>query len=528
VAVVLNGPADCPEFPPSGASRRTASSIARRVCEHFLRPCRLLHDQHGSEVLLNTFFAPLARPLGNLEARLPAGHSQFLRRLNVMLADLAPRSVHLNDVAGLVERHGALRALDQRLWFHAKQPFAPEFLLEYCRNTAAILAARSGRSRRVLVLDLDDTLWGGVLGEDGLEGLRIGEGSAEAEAFKAFQQYLLALRQRGVVLAICSKNEPELVERALREHPELVLRRDDFAAIRANWLPKSRNLADLAQELSLSLRDFVFVDDNPAERDEVRRAWPEVAVVELGDDPAEFPLAIEQGRFFETVAVSDEDSRRTESYRVRSDVQALSRRQPGDLSAFLASLEMRAVVRPFQRVDLERVTQLVHKTNQFNVTTRRLRHAELAELAASRDGFTRSVRLRDRFGDHGLIAVLHGRIAGAALRIEGWLMSCRVLQRTVEEMLLNHVVEAARQLGLREIVGHFVPSGRNRLVADLYPRLGFVPLPGKGCGNEQDAGTWWSLALDGYRPAASQVLESEDSRSSQPDSRERLAAHDNS
>jgi FkbH-like protein len=253
-----------------------------------------------------------------------------------------------------------------------------------------------------------------------------------------------------------------------------------------------------------------------------------VAVVELGDDPAEFPLAIEQGRFFETVAVSDEDSRRTESYRVRSDVQALSRRQPGDLSAFLASLEMRAVVRPFQRVDLERVTQLVHKTNQFNVTTRRLRHAELAELAASRDGFTRSVRLRDRFGDHGLIAVLHGRIAGAALRIEGWLMSCRVLQRTVEEMLLNHVVEAARQLGLREIVGHFVPSGRNRLVADLYPRLGFVPLPGKGCGNEQDAGTWWSLALDGYRPAASQVLESEDSRSSQPDSRERLAAHDNS
>jgi FkbH-like protein len=330
-----------------------------------------------------------------------------------------------------------------------------------------------GRTKKCLVLDLDNTLWGGVVGDDGLAGIHIGEGSPEGEAFKAFQTYVRQLRERGVVLAVCSKNDDGIARSAFTDHPDMVLRRDDFVVFKANWEPKSQNLRAMALEMDLPLDSFVFIDDNPAERDEVARALPEVTVVDLPDDPAAFVRALDGERLFEIVALTNEDRRRTETYHARrQSLGALA--GATDVPAYLASLQMTATIRPFERVSFERITQLVNKTNQFNLTTPRVVLAEIERLAADPRSVTRTVRLKDRFADHGLISVFFGHIEGETLLIDAWLMSCRVLGRGVERLLFNDVLAAAREGGLAEIVGQYKPTPRNMLVKDHFAGLGFM------------------------------------------------------
>ena len=504
VAIVVNTPFNLPYWPEPGCRPEEADRLAERVCRYFLKPCAHLHERCGTEIILCNFHPLPQQPIGNLGAKVSWDANNFIRRVNVRLGDLAPPYVHLNDVAAMAERRGLDSWFDERLWYEAKQPISPTYVPEFAKNTAAIVAAILGRSRKCLVVDLDGTLWGGIIGDDGVEGIILGEGDARGEAFKAFQQYLRKLRQRGVLLAVCSKNQEDTALLPFEKHPEMVLARDDFVAFKANWSPKSENLRAIAAELDLGLEAFVFLDENPAEREEVRLALPEVAVPEISDDPADFAIMLDRGRYFEVSVVTEEDRQRSELYRARGAARVLET-ESTDISQFLTSLEMKAQIRVFEPISIARIVQLVNKSNQFNLTTKRMTRAEVEESARDSSVLTLTVRLADRFGDHGLISVLAGRFDDKLLDIDLWLMSCRVLKRGVERLLLNEVVRAARARGIGEIRGTFIPSGRNELVRGHYSELGLAELPSDG------RTTRWTLTVDDFKPLDTFIATDEES-----------------
>jgi FkbH-like protein len=473
-AIVVLTPFDIPEWPSPHAGVQEADAVAERVAKQLLASCEQLRKRVGTEVLIDNFHALPTRPFGNVGARIAGDRNNFIQRLNVKLGDLVPAGIHLIDTASLAARHGISRWHDARLWFEAKQPMALDLMVDYAQTIAAVVSGALGGSRKVVVLDLDDTLWGGVIGDAGLSGIELGEGSPRGEAFKAFQQYLRSLRDRGILLAVSSKNETANARLPFEEHPETVLKLSDFAAFRASWDPKADNIRAMAADLDLGLNAFVFVDDNPAERELVRQTLPEVAVIDLPEDPSEYSKALESSRWLEVPVVTDDDRARAGQYQSRAEARALA--ETMDLSEFLASLEMRAQVAPIDGVSLARATQLINKSNQFNLTTRRLTESEVQALAADPDVCTLTVRLADRFGDHGLVSVLIASQRGPVVEIDDWLMSCRVLKRGVERMLLEQLADWAGEHGVGEVRGKFIPTGRNELVRTLLDDLGFERL----------------------------------------------------
>jgi FkbH-like protein len=323
------------------------------------------------------------------------------------------------------------------------------------------------------VCDLDNTLWGGVIGEDGLTGITLGPGSPAGEAYVALHEYLLELQGRGVLLAVCSKNNPDDARLPFTDHPQTRLRLDHFAAFFANWSDKAENLRGIAAQLGLGLDSFVFLDDNPVERAWVRSQLPEVLVVELGPTPFDYVRDVDSGRYFQTVGLSDEDRGRSEMYRQSAAREAV-RSTYGSLDEFIAQLDMRASAVDVTAANIGRVTQLINKTNQFNLTTRRYTDSQVSRLAAAPDGWARAFHLADRFGDYGLIGVLLCAPAGPERwEIDTWLMSCRVLGRRMEHFMFDRLCEAARAAGITSIVGVYRPTAKNPQVADLFTRLGF-------------------------------------------------------
>jgi FkbH-like protein len=372
------------------------------------------------------------------------------------------------------------------------------------RNLASIIGALYGRTAKCLVVDLDNTLWGGVVGDDGVGGLKIGEGDAEGEAFKAFQEYLLLLKKRGLLLAVCSKNDEANALEPFMKLPDMVLKREDFVCFKANWDPKPDNIEQIARELNIGLDALVFVDDNPAERELVRQRLPQVKVVELSGDPADFPRLLDQCGWLELVKLTDEDIKKTDQYLENIQRDAL-KVQHADYDSYLASLEQKAVVREFEPKHLDRITQLINKTNQFNLTTKRLTRSEVEALVGREDTITTYVRLVDRFGDNGLISVLIGHREGIVLHIDVWLMSCRVLKRGVERLLTNHLFERARDLKVESVRGAYIPTAKNKMVENLYPELGFAPA-GIGVGGT----SYWELRVQDYKPEPVRIAVSTD------------------
>jgi FkbH-like protein len=312
-----------------------------------------------------------------------------------------------------------------------------------------------------------------VIGEDGMEGIAVGGTSPEGAAHAELQRYLKELRSRGILLAVASKNNPDEARLPFAGHPGMILRLDDFAAFEANWDDKATNLRRVAARLSVGTESFVFLDDNPVERAWIRSQLPEVAVVELGRSPATYVRDLDAGRYFEALSVSAEDRLRAERYGRETERLAL-REQAGTLEEFLAGLQMRGSVAPVSDANLARVTQLVNKTNQFNVTTRRYTEAQIVAIAAA-GGWCGAFELSDRFGDHGLVGVLFCVPAptGDAWEIDTWLMSCRVLGRQFERFMLDRAVDAAHSAGVRRLVGLYRATAKNGLVADLFDQLGF-------------------------------------------------------
>ena len=390
-------------------------------------------------------------------------------------------------------------------WHHAKQLVAPAMAPLYGDYVARAVVAAVGASKKVLVLDLDDTLWGGVIGDDGIDGIVLGPGSAAGDAYVAFQRFAKALNDRGVILAVCSKNTPSLAEEAVQRHPEMVLRRTDFASFQANWDDKPQNLRRIAHELNVGLDALVLVDDDPAERALVRAELPMVCVPELPDDVAGYPRRLSDAGYFDAASFTQEDRNRAQQYQANAR-RAQGRVAASDVNAFLRGLDMRLEVAPFDDLHFARIVQLINKTNQFNLTNRRYTEAELRAAIASPGVVHFSARLHDRFGDSGLIGVMlakPGESKGELL-IDSWLLSCRVLGRGVEQEMLNVLVAAAQSNGIHTLIGEYRPTAKNVVVRDLFERLGFSAMPPAA-----DGAARWTLPLAGFQPRRTQIRTTE-------------------
>ncbi len=452
-----------------------------------------IQGRHHGRVIVHALEVPHHSVFGNLDLTHSASVGRRIRRFNLDLAAATSAGVSVLDVEGLAASLGKRAWSDPRFWFLAKESTSVEGRVVLAHAEAALIRGFLGLSKKVLAVDLDNTLWGGVVGEDGLPGIRLA-GNPEGEAFVAFQRYLKALRARGILLALISKNDEDDARLPFERHPEMILSWDDFAAVRANWRPKSDNLRAIAAELALDLDAFVFVDDDPVERAEVRLAVPEVDVVCMPTDPSYFVRAVADGRWFDVPALSDEDLSRAEDYRAARVSQRLFA-AAGTLDEFLESLELRAEIAAFDAPNLPRIVQLIHRTNQYNLTSRRYSEAEVTQLMSTAGVHARFVRLRDRFADRGIVSLVIARELDDALDVETWLMSCRVLGRTVENALLGDVIDLARQLRKTRILGRYVPTAKNALVKDHYARLGFTRVK-----EDPSGGSRWELCLPARAP----------------------------
>jgi FkbH-like protein len=458
-----------------------------------------LNHRTGAEIILCNFILPPYADLGPWRAKTLASDWNFRKAVNLALGTRAPNYVHICDLEFLAYRLGGLAARDEKAWFESKQLCSPALQVRLAQEAAHLAAQLKAAPKKVLVLDLDNTLWGGVIGDDGMEGIEIGDTSPRGEAFKAFQRYIASLTERGLLLAVCSKNDLEKALEPFRSHPEMVLRESHFVSFKANWEPKPDNLRAIAEELNLGLDSFVFVDDNPAEIEIVRQFTPEVATIGLGDDPSGYVRQLQESRLFERLSITGEDFARTEQYHDEARRRVLFS-TTADMQSYLQSLEMEGRLSPFNPLDLPRIAQLINKSNQFNLTTRRRSEAELAALMADPawQGFT--IRLSDRFGDYGLIAVVLCRAAEEGVcEIDTWLMSCRVLKRQVEEETLNAIVSVAQAMGAGRIRGIYLPTAKNEMVRGLYPKFGFQQV------SHDPEQLVYELCTEGYLPAITSI-----------------------
>lgn len=439
----------------------------------------LVADKTGARILQVGYDWVGPGALGHHLAGTASGEIATIRRLNEALRSAAPRGsffLDLEQVSGLIGRD---RFYDPRRYFWTKQPFSEVGARQLAIHLWSGVRALMTGPKKVLVLDLDNTLWGGVVGETGPLGIALGE-TPEGEAYRAFQRHVKALSKRGVVLAIASKNNREDALAPFEKNSQMELSLSDFAAIEANWEPKGDGLRRIAEALNLGLDSFVFFDDNPAEREQIRQSCPDVEVVEVPVDPSEYIRALEAGLWFEATELSREDSQRSSQYQ-QENQRREAQKAFGSMDDYLQSLEMTGLVEQIDETTMQRVVQLIAKTNQFNLTTRRHSHEDVQRLLSMPDSIGLVLSLADKFGDHGLVAVLLAVPlsdgAERTLRIDTWLMSCRVIGRTAEEFFFNSLLERARELGYDTIAGEFISTKKNAMVADLYDRLQFARLP---------------------------------------------------
>lgn len=461
---------------------------------------KLVAERAKARVIQHNFALPCEVPAGHLATRLPGSRYMMTQAVNMRLGEAAGHAVSLVDCERLSALIGKRQWCDPRYWNLSKQAVALEALPLLARHTAAVIAADLGLSRKCLVLDLDNTLWGGVIAEEGLAGIKLGQGP-DGEAFAAFQDYILKLKRKGVILTVCSKNNYADAIQPFEKHPEMRLTLQDIALFIANWESKPDNIRRIADTLQIGLDSLVFVDDNPVERDIVRTFLPEVDVLPLPDDPAYYTRSLSQYLSLETASLTAEDSERADQYRARAQIKELEA-AAGSIEDFYYSLRMQAIVTPFEEAQLPRIAQLIGKTNQFNLTTRRHGMPQLTAFMRSSNYVHLALRLRDRYTDHGLVSVMIARCEGEILDIDTWLMSCRVIGRTVEATMLEHLCRHAAQLGCTVLQGTYIPTQKNAMAAEVYAKHGFEPFSQT---NEQHL---WRYDLKARGPIANTFVSS--------------------
>lgn len=460
------------KFADFDATEEEVKSLLADEIEKYLSIWKAL-EPLNTIVIQNNFDLPQYRTLGNLDAIDYRGRVYFINQLNFNLhkAIQDAKNVYLNDINFISSKVGLTSWYDDRLWHLYKYAASFSGLIHMAKNIQNIVSALFGKTKKNLVLDLDNTLWGGVIGDDGLEKIKIGEDGGSGESFLGFQKELKRLKDSGIVLTVASKNEESNALMGL-SHEESALKPDDFGVMKANWDPKDQNIDEIAREINLGLDSFVFLDDNPAERALVSGSLPKVSVPDIGNDPNNYFKYIDENGFFERVSLAQEDTDRSKYYnenKQRDDAKSKFQSQ----DAFLESLQMQGKISLFDDTHIERITQLINKTNQFNLTTKRYSLAEVEKIKDDSKFIAFYGRLEDKFGDNGLISILIAKKDVDTMHIDTWLMSCRVLKRGMEFAMFNALLEEAKKLKINKIVGRFVPTEKNMMVKNLYSDLGF-------------------------------------------------------
>lgn len=452
-----------------------------------------LMQKFACPVIQNNFELPLCRHSGSYDGWGYYGKSAFISRLNVMMSDYARRNngFYINDINYLSACFGLAKWHDFQAWYLYKYAMSLDAVPELAYSISCIIKAIYGKNKKVIDLDLDNTLWGGVIGDDGQEGIEIGQETPVGQSFSDFQSFIKEYKNYGVLLAVCSKNDEENALLGLK-HPETVLCPDDFVSIKANWNPKNLNIEQSANELNLLPESFVFVDDNPAECAIVEAQLPVVSVVNISS-AQEAMYQLSRSGFFEVTSISADDLKRSEMY--AANAKRVAQQQSFEnYEEFLLSLDMNAVIEDFRPVYLQRITQLTNKSNQFNLTTKRYSDSDMEAVFASSEHIRLYGRLSDKFGDNGIVSVVIGKYQGDTLHIELWLMSCRVLKRDMELAMLDALVEKCRERGIAQIIGYYYKTAKNNMVSELYGSFGFELT------HKSDNGdSIWSLDISDYK-----------------------------
>jgi FkbH-like protein len=471
-----------------------AQQTAERVVHSYAQWIGAFRKHSQAALIIHSLERPSSPSLGVLDSQSEAGQSGLIQQINRELRRVGTtfHGVYSLDYDALVARHGSEHWHDERKWLTARLPIAAGHLLDMAREWMRFIVPLSGRTAKVLVVDLDNTLWGGVIGEEGMAGIKVGAEYPGA-AYQALQRALLDLSRKGILLAVCSKNNLDDAMEALEKHPGMLVRAKHFSALRINWTEKSQNLREIAEELNVGIDALAFLDDNPFEREQVRAALPEVTVIDLSHNdlpknPLEYAAAVRNCAAFERLTLSSEDQQRTEMYAAQKQ-RAGAEQSFQSKEDFFRFLEQEAELEPVSDLTLARVAQLTQKTNQFNLTTRRYTEPQIAEMAKQPEWHIFSIRVRDRFGDHGLVGVAIAHDQGEQCEVDTFLLSCRAIGRTVETALLAHLAESAAQRGCKRLVGWFLPTKKNAPARDFYQQHGFERQ------ELNDSGSLWTLDL---------------------------------
>ncbi|MDR2889984.1 MAG: HAD-IIIC family phosphatase [Lachnospiraceae bacterium] len=484
-------------WPSPANTGEQVEELLTRQYNHFTVMWDRLQETYHCPIIQNNFEYPYFRLMGNREAGDIHGRVYFTNRLNMMFANyaLTHENFHLHDINYLSAAYGLDHWADPFYWHMYKYALNIKAIPDFAFNLAHIIKSLCGRNKKGLVLDLDNTLWGGVVGDDGPEQLEIGPETSMGQVYGEFQRYIQYHKQLGIILTVNSKNDPENALAGLN-HPDGCLRPDDFVVIKANWEAKSANLLAIAEELGVLPESLVFVDDNPAEREIVRRQVPEATVPEMTPDsgtkertPDQYIRILDKNGYFEVTGWSEDDQKRNEMYQANV-IRQRQEAQFEDYQDYLLSLEMKATIKAFEPVYLARIAQLTNKSNQFNLTTMRLSQNEIEGMAADDRYVTLYGKLVDKFGDNGVVSVVIGHKEEGVLHLRLWLMSCRVLKRDMEYAMMDAVVAKCQEEGVSVIRGYYYKTAKNSMVRDFYQQMGFVKMTG-----DQEGNTTWEFII---------------------------------
>ncbi len=484
-------------FPTVRMSAESIDALLQETFQPFTAMWDKIATTYHCPVIQNNFEQPFYRLLGNKDVSDVHGKLNFVHRLNGLLYEYAQthENFYVQDINFLASSYGLTKWADPYYWHMYKYALAVPAIPELAYNLSCIIQSIYGKNKKALVLDLDNTLWGGIVGDDGPENINIGQETPTAQLYSEFQSYILEHKDLGILLAVDSKNDEENALAGLNR-PDSILHPDDFLVIKANWEPKDRNLLQIAKEINIGSDALVFVDDNPAERHIVKSQVPGAAVPEM-TVPEHYITDLDRAGYFEVTALSKDDLARNEMY--KANLQRMQQEASfSNYHDYLLSLEMKAEIKPFTPMYMARIAQLTNKSNQFNLTTLRCSQTDIERYAASSDYITLYGKLEDRFGDNGVVSVVFGHIDSdnaTLFHIDLWLMSCRVLKRDMELAMMDVLADTCLQRGITELRGYYYPTAKNKMVQGFYEMLGFHKLS-----ETPDGSTSWSLSLtDGYQ-----------------------------
>lgn len=460
------------EFCKKPLAERTA--FADNMLQHIVAQWATINARLKTRILQFNFAENSDRIFGSYGAKEPSSYIFQLRKLNYLLMEKASeeKSVYIVDLSTIQNEFGRKNLYADKYYYSARLSVSIDLLPNVAKEIIDIIKPMTGKLKKCVVLDLDNTLWGGVIGDDGIDKIQIGE-LGTGRAFTDFQLWLKELKNRGILLAVCSKNNEDTAKEPFEKHPEMVLRLNDFAMFVANWEDKASNIRMIQKTLNIGMDSLVFIDDNPFERNLVRSMIPEITVPEMPEDPAEYLTFLKHENLFETASYSSADADRTSQYQAEAKRVQLQQ-SFGSIDDYLKSLEMIGFAGAFDSFNIPRISQLTQRSNQFNLRTVRYTEAEITDIAKSDKFVTLYFTLKDKFGDHGLISVVIMEKQGDSLFVNTWLMSCRVLKRTVEEFIINKMISTAKSLGFKTVLGEYIPTAKNAMVKDIYEKMGFT------------------------------------------------------